>query len=47
MSNLLAAIGRGQLKNLEDFIEKEEKFIKIILTLFPIEGIDFMSQAEY
>ncbi|MBF12714.1 MAG: pyridoxal phosphate-dependent aminotransferase [Flavobacteriaceae bacterium] len=48
MSNLLAAIGRGQLKNLEDFIEKRRKIYKNYFdALSPIEGIDFMSQAEY
>tara|TARA_B100002052_G_C15880129_1_gene598827 strand:+ start:658 stop:1782 length:1125 start_codon:yes stop_codon:yes gene_type:complete len=48
MSNLLAAIGRGQLKNLEDFIEKRRKIYKNYFdALSPIDGIDFMSQAEY
>ena len=48
MSNILAAIGRGQLKVLDDRIEKKRKiFIDYHNTLSNISGIEFMPEATY
>ena len=48
MSNLLAAVGRGQLQNLDDFvIKRREIFDRYYNALYPVEGIDFMQEAEY
>jgi dTDP-4-amino-4,6-dideoxygalactose transaminase len=48
MSNILAAIGRGQLKVLDERIgAKRRIFSKYKLSLTGVEGIDFMPEAPY
>ena len=47
MSNILAAIGRGQLKHLDDRIEaKRNVYRRYVESLGHIEGIDFMPEIE-
>lgn len=48
MSNILAAIGRGQLKVLDDRVRSRRKiFKKYFNSLSDIDGISFMSEASY
>ncbi|MFC1581251.1 DegT/DnrJ/EryC1/StrS family aminotransferase [Thermodesulfobacteriota bacterium] len=48
MSNILAAIGRGQLKVLDDRVEKRRKIFKHYKDrLGELDGIDFMPEAPY
>jgi dTDP-4-amino-4,6-dideoxygalactose transaminase len=48
MSNILAAIGRGQLKTLEDRVaQKRDIFHHYSQALKNIPGIDFMPEAAY
>jgi pyridoxal phosphate-dependent aminotransferase EpsN len=48
LSNLLAAVGRGQLKVLDDRVEKRRKIYETYKNaLSNIDGIDFMPEAEY
>ena len=48
MSNLLAAIGRGQLQNLDDFVTKKRNIYKRYYdALSSVSGIEFMQEAEY
>ncbi|MCL0038537.1 DegT/DnrJ/EryC1/StrS family aminotransferase, partial [Thermodesulfovibrionales bacterium] len=48
MSNILAAIGRGQLKVLDDRVEAKRQILeKYKETLKDIDGIEFMSEATY
>jgi len=48
MSNLLAAIGRGQLQMLDDRVgAKRAIFDRYFAALSKIEGIDFMPEAPY
>jgi dTDP-4-amino-4,6-dideoxygalactose transaminase len=48
MSNILAAIGRGQLKTLEDRVaQKRDIFHYYSQALKDIPGIDFMPEAAY
>ncbi len=48
MSNILAAIGRGQLRVLDDRVEAKRKifnYYKVVLGDVP--GIEFMPKANY
>lgn len=48
LSNLLAAVGRGQLRVLDDRVEKRRKifdYYKKALSI--VDGIDFMPEADY
>ena len=48
MSNLLAALGRGQLLNLDNFVKKRRKiYNRYYEALSDINGIDFIVQEEY
>jgi len=48
MSNILAAIGRGQLKVLDERIDaRRQIFLKYKLSLADVNGIDFMPEAPY
>ena len=48
MSNLLAAVGRGQLQNLNDFVTKRRNIYKRYYdALSSIAGIQFMQETEY
>ena len=48
LSNLLAAVGRGQLKVLDDRVEKRRKIFETYKNVLAnIPGIDFMPEAEY
>ncbi|MEE4265241.1 MAG: DegT/DnrJ/EryC1/StrS family aminotransferase [Desulfobacteraceae bacterium] len=48
MSNILAAIGRGQLKALENRVaQKRDIFHYYSQALKDIPGIDFMPEAAY
>jgi len=48
MSNVLAAIGRGQLQVLDDRVHSKRKvFQRYFSVLSPVDGIDFMPEAEY
>ena len=48
MSNILAAIGRGQLRVLDERVrEKRQIFAKYKAALQDIDGIEFMSEAPY
>ena len=48
MSNLLAGVGRGQLKVLNDRVDSRRKiFMRYFQTLKEIKGIDFMPEAEF
>jgi pyridoxal phosphate-dependent aminotransferase EpsN len=48
MSNLLAAVGRGQLQNLDNFIAKRRNIYKRYYdALSSVSGIEFMQEAEY
>jgi len=48
MSNLLAAIGRGQLQNLADFVTKRRNINKRYYdALSSVSGIEFMQEAAY
>ena len=48
MSNLLAAVGRGQLQVLDERVEaRREIFKRYFDTLSEIEGIEFMLEAKY
>ncbi|NQT27621.1 aminotransferase class I/II-fold pyridoxal phosphate-dependent enzyme [candidate division KSB1 bacterium] len=48
LSNVLAAIGRGQLQVLDDRVRaKREVFQRYYDVLSPIEGIEFMPEAAY
>ena len=48
MSNLLAAVGRGQLQNLDKFVTKRRDIFKRYCdALSPIEGIVFQQEAKY
>jgi len=48
LSNLLAAIGRGQLKVLDDRVKARRRiFNRYFNALSEIEGIDFMPEASY
>ena len=48
MSNILAAVGCGQLLHLDSFVEKRrEIFNRYYNALSIVEGLNFMSEAEY
>ena len=48
LSNLLAAIGRGQLKQIEFFVNKRRQiFSNYFNALSTIDGFNFMDEAEY
>ena len=48
MSNLLAAVGRGQLAVLDEKVKsKQEIFSRYKLALGDIEGLEFMPMASY
>ena len=48
MSNLLAAVGRGQLQVLDDRVKARRRiFDRYFNALSAIEGIDFMPEASY
>ena len=48
MSNILAAIGRGQLKQLDSFVKKRRKIFKRYYeSLSVFNGVKFMSEADY
>ena len=48
MSNLLAAVGRGQLQVLDERVEaRREIFKRYFDTLSEIKGIEFMPEAKY
>ena len=48
MSNLLAAVGRGQLKNLNTFVTKRRTIYKIYQEyLSGYDGLDFMDEPDY
>ena len=48
MSNLLAAVGRGQLQNLDNFVTKRRNIYKRYYdALSPVSGIEFMQEAAY
>jgi len=48
MSNLLAAVGRGQLQNLDNFIAKRRNIYKRYYdALSSVSGIEFMQEADY
>jgi pyridoxal phosphate-dependent aminotransferase EpsN len=48
MSNLLAAVGRGQLQSLDKFVNKRRDiYNKYYNSLSTLDGIKFMQEAEY
>ena len=48
MSNLLAALGRGQLLNLDYFVERRRKiFSRYYHSISGIEGMEFLKQRKY
>jgi len=48
MSNLLAAVGRGQLQSLDNYVSKRRDIYKKYYdALSPVAGIEFMQEAEY
>ena len=48
MSNLLAAVGRGQLQSLDKFLNKRRDiYNKYYNSLSTLDGIKFMQEAEY
>ncbi len=48
LSNLLAAVGRGQLKQIEYFVNKRRQiFSNYANALSTIDGFNFMDEAEY
>ena len=48
MSNLLAAVGRGQLQNIDHYVSKRRDIYKKYYdALSPVAGIEFMQEAEY
>ena len=48
MSNLLAAIGSGQLQNIDNYVRKRRNIYKrYYKALSPFEGIQFMQEAAY
>ena len=48
MSNLLAAVGRGQLKKIDDFVAKRRNIFQRYYNAFShIDGFTFMQEADY
>ena len=48
LSNILAALGRGQLRIIKDRVKKRRKiFSNYLQSLSHIDGIDFMPEASY